>query len=225
MRTSVARPPPVLIFTIGHSTRTLDELVEALRAFGVATLVDVRSIPRSRKNPQFNTECLARDLPRAGIAYVHDPALGGRRSKEEAPSAARHTAWRVDAFRSFAGYADTPPFRDALDDLIARARRSTCAIMCAEAVWWRCHRRIITDYLLVAGVRVRHIMTARHADDATMTPFARPRPDGTILYAGPPSRKARGTDEAGASSRRRSPARRRRAVAPRRRASPTSPRR
>jgi uncharacterized protein (DUF488 family) len=175
----------VIVYTLGHSTRSLDELVSVLRAWGVETLVDVRTIPRSRTNPQFNAETLPADLAKAGISYVHMAGLGGLRGKRKGAGAggpSHNTGWKVDAFRNYADYAETPPFARALDELLALAARSTCAIMCAEAVWWRCHRRIIADYLLARGVRVRHIFDEAKAEDATPTPFLRRAPGGMLVY-------------------------------------------
>jgi uncharacterized protein (DUF488 family) len=119
---------------------------------GVDLLVDVRSIPRSRTNPQFNADALAGTFAEAGIAYRHLPALGGLRHRTKATEPSPNTLWRVAAFRYYADYAGTDVFRTGLDELRALARDHRCAIMCAEAVWWRCHRRIIADYLLARGV-------------------------------------------------------------------------
>jgi uncharacterized protein (DUF488 family) len=171
------------VFTIGHSTRTLEELVRALRAWDVHALVDIRTIPRSRNNPQFNADALPGALAGTGLRYEPMPALGGRRGKKKG-GASRNTGWQVDAFRNYADYAETAAFAQAIDRLVALAERETCAIMCAEAVWWRCHRRIVADYLLLRGVRVRHIFTEEKAEDATVTPFAHAEPDGTLSYRG-----------------------------------------
>jgi len=170
------------VYTIGHSNRSLEELLAMLRGYCIETLVDIRRFPRSRAHPQFDGAQLVSSLADAGVEYVHAPALGGRRGRKDAPAAPPQDGWQNDAFRAFAAYATTPAFRSALGDLLARARRSRCAIMCAEAVWWRCHRRIVTDYLLAEGVRVRHILDAHHANDAWLTPFAHPQPDGTLRY-------------------------------------------
>ncbi|MDQ6702845.1 MAG: DUF488 domain-containing protein, partial [Pseudomonadota bacterium] len=146
------------IFTIGHSTHAIAELVALLRQVGVDLLVDVRSIPRSRTNPQFNADALPDALVDAGISYRHLPALGGLRHRTKGAMPSLNTLWRVAAFRNYADYAATDAFRRGLDELRALARDDCCAIMCAEAVWWRCHRRIIADYLLAEGVPVAHIM-------------------------------------------------------------------
>src|SRR5690606_9647927 len=136
------------VHTAGHSTRPLDELVSMLTSAGVARLLDVRSIPRSRTNPQFNIDVLPAALAPHGIDYRHLAALGGRRSsRRDAPS--RNLLWQHPAFRSYADYAATPAFRAGLEQLESLALERPAAIMCAEAVWWRCHRRIIADYLIV----------------------------------------------------------------------------
>jgi uncharacterized protein (DUF488 family) len=169
-------------FTIGHSNRPLPEFVSLLREAEIATLIDVRSIPRSRTNPQFNRDTLPDALAPEHIDYVHLAELGGRRSrrKDEAPSL--NAYWTHPAFRNYADYAMSDVFRAGLTQLLALGHRRRCAIMCAEAVWWRCHRRIITDYLLLHDETVLHIMDARHTTIATMTPGAQPQPDGTLIY-------------------------------------------
>lgn len=172
------------IFTIGHSTRALDAFVAALKAAGVDAVADIRRFPYSRRYPHFNGETLAPALAAEGIAYRHFPALGGRRGKRADGKPSPHTLWREDAFRNFADYAETAEFRTAFDAVAAMARNGTPAIMCAEAVWWRCHRRIVADYLLAAGFPVAHIFDAGKCEPATLTPGAAPRPDGTILYEG-----------------------------------------
>lgn len=170
--------PPV--FTIGHSTRSAAELI-ALLGEGAADLVaDVRAFPRSRTNPQFNGPVLAETLAVAGIAYRFLPALGGRRHGhgESSPN----TLWRNDSFRAYADYAGTAEFRAGLAELCALTGGHRCAIMCAEAVWWRCHRRIIADYLLTAGFEVVHILGPGKLTPATLTPGARPSGDGGLVY-------------------------------------------
>jgi len=175
--------PANTVFTIGHSTRSVGELIALLRAAGVDRLVDVRSVPRSRANPQFNAEALPGPLAASGIGYIHLAALGGLRHHAKGAPPSPNTLWRSAAFRNYADYAMTAAFRAGLDQLCARARDERCAIMCAEAVWWRCHRRIIADYLLARGLAVAHIMGSAKLDPADLTPGARPLPDGTILYA------------------------------------------
>jgi len=171
--------------TIGHSTRTLAEFVSLLRQVDVTLLVDVRSIPRSRAAPQFNGDTLPDSLAADGIGYRHLRALGGRRHHRKGAPPSLNIYWRVPAFRNYADYAETGEFRAGLDDLRALSRGHRCAIMCAEAVWWRCHRRIITDYLLADGMRVEHIMGPGQVVPATLTPGARVTADGTLRYPAP----------------------------------------
>jgi uncharacterized protein (DUF488 family) len=170
------------IFTIGHSTRPIAEFVALLRQIAVDLLIDVRSVPRSRTNPQFNADALPAELREAGIAYRHLPALGGLRHRTKGAMPSPNTLWRVAAFRNYADYAATDAFRMGLDELRALARDHCCAIMCAEAVWWRCHRRIIADYLLAEGVPVAHIMGHNKIDPAKPTPGVRSLPSGTLIY-------------------------------------------
>jgi len=160
-----------------------------LREAEVERLVDVRSVPRSRANPQFNTGALPGPLAAAGIRYTHLAALGGLRHRPKGAPPSPNTLWRSTAFRNYADYAMTEPFRAGLDELCALARDERCAIMCAEAVWWRCHRRIVADYLLARGVAVAHIMGPGKHDPASLTPGARPSCGGTILYADPEIRQ------------------------------------
>ncbi len=173
------------IFTIGHSTRSIPQFVVLLEESKVTLLVDVRSIPRSRAMPQFNSDTLAESLGNESIDYMHLASLGGRRHHSKGAPPSPNTLWRVDAFRNYADYAMTDAFRAGLDELIELASKQTCAIMCAEAVWWRCHRRIITDYLLARAIPVSHIMSQRKVTPATLTPGAAIMKDGTILYPGP----------------------------------------
>ncbi len=177
--------PGNLVYTIGHSTRTLKEFVELLHALNVTMLVDVRSIPRSRTVPHFNADALPESLAHEGISYINLRALGGRRHHAKGAPPSPNTLWRVQAFRNYADYAATPEFRAGLEELRALARASQCAIMCAEAVWWRCHRRIIADYLLAEGTRVEHIMGPGKVVPAELTPGARVLADGTLRYASP----------------------------------------
>jgi uncharacterized protein (DUF488 family) len=173
------------IFTIGHSTRTTPEFVALLRQVDVDFLVDVRSIPRSRAMPQFNIDTLPDSLAVHGIDYRHLRALGGRRHHPKGAPPSTNTFWRVVAFRNYADYAATDAFRAGLDELLALADVHRCAIMCAEAVWWRCHRRIITDYLLHREVRVEHIMGLGQVTPATLTPEAIVLADDTLRYPAP----------------------------------------
>jgi uncharacterized protein (DUF488 family) len=171
-----------LAHTIGHSTRTIAELVYLLREAAVRTVVDVRALPRSRTNPQFNIEVLPPSLAEFGITYQHIAELGGRRHRRHDAPPSPNTFWRNEAFRNYADYALTGEFAAGFDRLRYLAESSSCAIMCAEAVWWRCHRRIISDYLLVAGFEVLHILGERQINAAALTPGARQLPDGKLLY-------------------------------------------
>jgi uncharacterized protein (DUF488 family) len=156
--------------TIGHSTRSIEDLIAALRANGVNRLIDIRTIPRSRHNPQFNREELAGSLSVAGIAYEHRPGLGGLRHPwKDSPNG----GWRNSAFRGFADYMQTRAFAEEIEALIGEARREHVAIMCAEAVPWRCHRSLVADALSMRGVKVEHIMTQGHRAPHKLTPFAR----------------------------------------------------
>ncbi len=173
-----AQKKPLAVLTIGHSTRTIESFVELLQAQGVRELVDVRTIPRSRHNPQFNQDSLPGSLRAAGIGYVHMAELGGlRRARRDSPN----TGWRNASFRGYADYMQTPEFAAAIDKLLARARRRRVAIMCAEAVPWRCHRSLIADALLVRGCKVEHIMNGKTCPEHALTPWAKVR-DTQITY-------------------------------------------
>ena len=170
------------IYTIGHSTRTLGEFLSLLRQVGITLLVDVRSTPRSRAVPQFNIDTLPDSLAAAGVGYRHLRSLGGRRHHPRGTPPSHNRYWRVQAFRNYADYAETDEFHAGLDELRALGQRERCAIMCAEAVWWRCHRRIIADYLLAGGTPVEHIMGEGQFVEATITPGATLMSDGTLRY-------------------------------------------
>jgi uncharacterized protein (DUF488 family) len=158
------------VLAIGHSTRPAAELVELLASSGVVTLADVRTIPRSRANPQFEGRALARALARAGIGYAHLPALGGlRRPRRDSPNG----AWRNTSFRGYADHMQTPEFEEGLCQLRALAREGPVAVMCAEAVPWRCHRSLIADALHARGVVVEHIVGKGRTRPHRVTPFAR----------------------------------------------------
>jgi uncharacterized protein (DUF488 family) len=173
------------VFTIGHSTRTIPEFVALLRQVDVDLLVDVRSIPRSRATPQFNLDVLPGSLAEDGIGYRHLRALGGRRHHAKNAPPSTNTFWRVLAFRNYADYAETEAFRAGLEELIALSSAHRCAIMCAEAVWWRCHRRIIADYLLASSIRVEHIMGRGAVTPATLTPESLVVRSGCLRYSAP----------------------------------------
>ncbi len=169
-------------YTIGHSTRAVEELVALLHEANADLVVDVRTMPRSRTNPQFNADTLPAALTPHDICYRHIAKLGGLRGRRRGAAPSANSFWENASFRNYADYAMTDPFREGLAELRALAREHTCAIMCAEAVWWRCHRRIIADYLLAAGEQVRHIIGHNHIDNAAMTPAAKRQADDTIVY-------------------------------------------
>ena len=173
--------PPV--FTIGHSIRPIEELLALLAEHGVEVLMDVRRFPGSRRHPQFSRDALAGALGAAGIEYMHEPRLGGRRT---ARLGSPHTAWRVEAFRAYADHMETPEFQEALEGLIRLSRNTTVAILCAEAVPWRCHRRLISDALVARGIEVRHILGPRRADPHEIDPNAKVLEGGRrLVYSGP----------------------------------------
>jgi uncharacterized protein (DUF488 family) len=160
-------------------------LIGLLRENGVDLLIDIRSVPRSRANPQFNADALPASLAGAGIDYGHLKSLGGLRHHPKAAPPSPNGLWQNEAFRNYADYAMSDAFRAGLDTLCDWARMHRPAIMCAEAVWWRCHRRIVADYLLARGVAVRHIMAPGKSEPARLTQGAQPQADGTILYPAP----------------------------------------
>lgn len=168
------------VYTVGHSNRTIDELVEILRAHGVRRLVDVRTVPKSRSNPQFAGDALAASLRVAGITYRWVRELGGlRHSRKGSPNG----AWRNASFRGYADHMQTDEFAAAVDDLVTRSRHDDLAVMCAEAVPWRCHRSLIGDALLVRGIDVVDIMSATSARPHTLRSFA--KVDGTRVWYPP----------------------------------------
>lgn len=170
------------VFTIGHSTRSADELTALLRGCGVACLVDVRAFPRSRTNPQFNIETFPETLGCAGVRYHHSPGLGGRRGRQRLSGDSPNGYWRDEGFRNFADYALTPAFDTAFRAVLGIAATAPAAIMCAEAAWQRCHRQIIADWLLAAGWEVRHILGAGRIEPARLTPGALVSPEGAVRY-------------------------------------------
>ena len=158
------------IWTVGHSTRTAEKFVEMLLAHEIKVLVDVRSFPGSRRYPQFNREALAQALGEIGIEYRHEPRLGGRRI----PRADSHnTAWNNPSFRAYADHMETEAFRSGVEDLLEVAARERMAVMCAEAVWWRCHRSLIADYLKAEGHTVLHIIDHHKTEEHPFTSAAR----------------------------------------------------
>jgi uncharacterized protein (DUF488 family) len=172
----------IAFFTIGHSTRTIAEFVDLLRGSAVDLVVDVRSIPRSRTNPQFNRETFPAALEPYQLGYEHIAELGGLRGRSHSVEPSPNGYWRVAGFRNFADYALTPAFAAGLARLRELGNHHRCAVMCAEAVSWRCHRRIIADYLMGSGEHVLHILGPGHVDEASLTPGAVVRDDGTVVY-------------------------------------------
>jgi uncharacterized protein (DUF488 family) len=167
------------VWTVGHSTHSIDAFVALLVEHDIAQVADVRTVPKSRRHPHFHTEALARSLPGHGIAYVHLPRLGGwRQADAESPN----RAWRNLSFRGYADYAMGDEFADGLAQLrrLARARRTT--MMCSEALWWRCHRRLIADWLVAAGDTVCHISSTGGTSEHKFTPFATVESSGQIIY-------------------------------------------
>jgi uncharacterized protein (DUF488 family) len=171
--------PDATVYTVGHSTRSAEELLALLRDAGVERLVDVRAFPSSRRHPQFSREALAAWLGAADIDYRHMPALGGRRSPVPG---SLNGGWREVAFQGYADHMASAEFQDALAALEAAARDSPTAIMCAEAVWWRCHRRLIADALVARGWRVEHLGIGEGRAVHELTEFAVVGPDGALTY-------------------------------------------
>ena len=167
------------IWTIGHSTRTLDEFLDLLTVNAIEALADVRRFPASRKYPHFNQDALRNSLPGIGVEYVPLPELGGRRRPR--PDS-HNTVWRNESFRGYADYMETEGFHAGIEQMLELACRKRTAVMCAEAVWWRCHRSLIADYLKAAGVSVRHIIDGTKSEIHPYTSAARFR-DGKLSYS------------------------------------------
>lgn len=166
----------LVVLTIFHSTRTIEDFISLLRKYDVQKVVDIRTIPRSRHNPQFNREELPNSLKAAGISYVHMPGLGGlRHSVRDSPNA----GWRNLSFRGFADYMQKEEFEKSLEELVEQAKTERLALMCAEALPWRCHRSLIADALLVRGVHVEHILSPTSLPAHKTTPWA--KVDGTRI--------------------------------------------
>ena len=174
---------PAVVHTVGHSTRSVEELIALLERAGVRALIDVRRFPGSRRHPHFGGAPLAAALGGRGIAYVHEPDLGGRRDPRPGSP---NTAWRVAGFRGYADHMATPAFARALERVRAKAAEGGAAVMCAEAVPWRCHRQLIADALAFAGVEVLHLIGTGDCRRHEPNPAARVLPDGVIVYAGDP---------------------------------------
>jgi uncharacterized protein (DUF488 family) len=171
-------------FTIGHSTRSVAELAGLLKQARAGLVVDVRAFPRSRTNPQFNFDVLPAGMAEWQIGYRHIQALGGLRGRKKDQGLSPNAYWENLSFRNYADYTSTQAFRAGLAELRDLGRTQTCAIMCAEGVWWRCHRRIIADYLISDGEQVFHIMGPGKAELASLNPAAVRQHDGTLHYSG-----------------------------------------
>ena len=169
-------------YTIGHSTRSIAEFVGILQSVKVTLLVDVRTVPHSRANPQYNHNALPQSLASFHLGYEHLPALGGLRSKDRNVPPSVNAFWHNESFHNYADYAMSDKFRAGLARLRELGRDQRCAIMCAEALWWRCHRRIIADYLLARGERVFHIIGPGNIEPARMTDAARLDASGALAY-------------------------------------------
>jgi uncharacterized protein (DUF488 family) len=169
-------------FSIGHSTRSLDEFAELLTEVDVGLVADIRRVPRSSANPQFNADTLPDALAAKAISYEHVAALGGLRGKARNLAPEINGFWTNESFHNYADYALSEDFRTGLAHLLDAGRKQRCAIMCSEAVWWRCHRRIVADYLIAGEEAVFHIMGHGRLEPARLTPGAVIRPDGTIVY-------------------------------------------
>jgi len=168
--------------TIGHSNRSLDEFLDMLRAAGVGMVIDVRAFPRSRSNPAYNIDQLPEELARVQIGYRHMAALGGRRPKQPGIPENLNALWRVQSFHNYADYALGDEFAEAFRELVRLGRDQRPALMCAEAVWWRCHRRIIADHLLLDGHPVEHLMAPGQGEAATPTPGVLKDALGRVVY-------------------------------------------
>jgi uncharacterized protein (DUF488 family) len=175
----MARP----FFTIGHSTRSLGEFIGLMDGAAARLVVDVRTMPRSRTNPQYDSEMLAKALSESEIGYEHIPALGGLRGRRWDVPANINGFWQNRSFHNYADYAMGEEFQAGLARLRELGHATQSAIMCAEAVWWRCHRRIIADYLIAAGETVFHVLGPGHIEQARMTEAARPGPNGILTYS------------------------------------------
>lgn len=171
-------------YTVGHSTRTIEAFVKLLQTAGVECVVDVRSIPRSRTNPQYNRDSLPASLAPYGIDYACIAELGGLRGKSREVPEDVNGYWQNQSFHNYADYTHSDAFDKGFAQLLELGARRTCAIMCAEAVWWRCHRRIIADYLLQHGKTVYHLMGEDRIEPARLSEAATPTDSGKLIYPG-----------------------------------------
>jgi uncharacterized protein (DUF488 family) len=191
-------PPPQLVLTVGHSDRPLEEFLRLLQAHGTTLVADVRKMPGSRRNPQFGRDALPQSLQQAGIGYMHLPGLGGlRRRRPDSPN----TGWKNASFQGYADYMLTPEFGRSLEELLERAGGERVALMCAEAVPWRCHRSLIADALVARGVAVEYTLGASRTQPHLLRPWA--RVDGTRVTYPPPPGESAGPKAAGAGRARR----------------------
>ncbi|PCD80045.1 DUF488 domain-containing protein [Acetobacter orleanensis] len=173
---------PHTFYTIGHSTHSLQDFIALLRHYGVTQIADVRAFPYSRRNRDFDGEALITELHTQGIGYTHIPELGGRRPRSKTVPVDTNAYWRVQSFHNYADYALGDDFHRGLEKLITMGRTETVALMCAEVLWWRCHRRIVTDYLLVNHQTVFHILSMTKAEKADLTPTAVETEQNRIVY-------------------------------------------
>lgn len=171
--------------TIGHSTRSIAAFVALLKVADVRLVVDIRTVRRSRANPQYNSDVLPDSLAASQIGYEHIDALGGLRGRARDVPASLNGFWVNQSFHNYADYALSPQFHEGLDRLVALGRQRRCAIMCSETLWWRCHRRIVADYLISRGETVVHLMGADKIEPAKLTEGVLARPDGTLVYPPP----------------------------------------
>jgi len=174
--------PSHRFFTIGHSTRSIGDFVGLLTSADVSLVVDVRMVPRSRTNPQYNLEAIPNTLSKFHIAYQHIATLGGLRGRKPDVPADVNAFWQNQRFHNYADYAMSEDFHSGLNRLRELGHATQCAIMCAEAVWWRCHRRIIADYLIASGESVLHILGPNHIENAHMTEAAQVGPGAMLTY-------------------------------------------
>lgn len=172
--------------TIGHSTRSIAAFVALLQVADVRLVVDIRTVRRSRANPQYNSDVLPDSLAAFGIGYEHIEELGGLRGKARDVPASLNGFWVNPSFHNYADYALSPQFHEGLDRLVALGRQRQCATMCSETLWWRCHRRVVADYLISRGEAVFHLMGADKIEPAKLTDGVVARQDGTLVYPPPP---------------------------------------
>ena len=173
---------PYPFYTIGHGTRPIGEFTDLLQSAQITLVADVRTVPRSRTNPQYNRDVLPQSLAPSGIAYEHIATLGGLRPKDRTVASSVNAFWKNQSFHNYADYAMGEAFHTGLARLRELGREQRCVIMCAETLWWQCHRRIIADYLLAAGDTVFHIFGAGHVESARMSEAGRQEPEGSLTY-------------------------------------------